>query len=633
MNELSIESMLSNLGFNGELTESFASDPKAQRWLEKQQAKKRYEDRLEGLPGDDYIQRCIRMVDWWMKETAPHKHVVSKFLEFTRDYTTDSEGYNCNQNAESDIQDLKSYIQTELQHSPGGEAWRELTQAVAECAVGSLIEINEEIAENVETQDLKAHFTNVSEFWNSFYDSAFTEQAADNDPTQMQASHQAQVDKPNNPSQNSAEETGGGNDEAKVFDQCCQEAVEAVIAGLNDPAHPLNSVGGFSKIPEDFKFLGVIRLGLEAGHLSKEGLLLYSCLNSYCLQLLRKFFIIQRNQNLESCSVEPSDHIQKLIDDSADHMHASIQAEILKQATRCFHALQDFQKSSPAAFRVSFENQLSDALDMAFATLRDAIEQAKELEASNAIQVAETMAAIMLAYAPMELTDYENRFSKAPWGSYELSNLCSQVLENVVASPHRLLTEIFAEWQAFNGVESTDSLDSKSSVSDQVGTTDTGFLATEEDMKEAFGEFTRFLFEVLKEDARLQEELRSKTAIEVLGFIRSEGYMQNLTTREDLVKFFMSYDIDGLLQEAFSDFAASPTECQADDPTATTSPEQTSNQPLVGSDLANKVRSLSNESPESQARQCGYLIRGQPERGDVEAFYAALYEAYRAERK
>ena len=632
MSELSIESMLSNLGFNEDLTESFANDSKAQLWLEKQQAKKWYEDRIEGLPGDDYIQRCIRMVDWWMKETAPPEQVVRKFLEFTRDYTTDSEGYNCNQNAESDIQDLKSYIQTELQHSPGGEGWRELTQAVAECAVGLLIEINEEISESVETQDLRLHFTSVSEFWNSFYDSAFINREADNDPTQMQESHHAQVDKPSDLSEKSAEEISGGNDEINVFNQCCQEAVDAIIAGLNNPAHPLNSVGGFSKIPEDFKFLGMIGLGLESGHLSREGLLLYSCLNGYCMQLLRKFFIIQRNQNLEARSIEPSDHIQKLIDESSDQIHASIQAEILKQATEYFHSLQDFQKSSPAAFRVSFENQLPEALDMAFATLRDAIERAKELEASNGIREPETLAAIMLAYSPMDLSEYENRFSQAPWGFYELSNLCSQVLENVVERPRELLGEIFSEWQAFNGTESTESQDDVGSA-DQEGTTATGFLATEEDMKDAFGEFTRFLFDVLKNDSQLQERLRSKTTIEVLGFIRSEGYMQNLTTREDLVKFFMSYDIDGLLQEAFSAFATSPTKCQEDEPATSTSPECSSNQPLIGSALANKVRSLSNESPESQARQCGYLIRGQPGQGDVEAYYAALYEAYRAERK
>lgn len=55
--------------------------------------------------------------------------------------------------------------------------------------------------------------------------------------------------------------------------------------------------------------------------------------------------------------------------------------------------------------------------------------------------------------------------------------------------------------------------------------------------------------------------------------------------------------------------------------------------PLVGAALIKKVKAMGDSTPGDQARGCGYILSGQPQTGDVEAFYAALYEAYRAVRK
>jgi hypothetical protein len=59
----------------------------------------------------------------------------------------------------------------------------------------------------------------------------------------------------------------------------------------------------------------------------------------------------------------------------------------------------------------------------------------------------------------------------------------------------------------------------------------------------------------------------------------------------------------------------------------------TSQTVLVGAALIKKVQAMGDSTPGDQARACGYILSRQPQTGDVEAFYAALYEAYRAVRK
>lgn len=629
INEELFQAMLYKIASDPAVIESVSGNVKDELWLERQEVKRWYEERIEGVPGDEYISRCTQMVDWWLKISERNEETQRLFRNFCEQ---NAEGVwdagACN-DSEKDIDALKVLLEGSYKLNPATEQWHVLAQAVAECAVGSLIEINEEIAENVEAENLRSHFTAMRNFWDSFYDRAFSEESNSNDQNTSSTNSQSVEQSPiaqQETSQLASEEES--TKEAAIFKKCSDQALESIQAGLTDKSHALNTIGGFSKIPDDFRFLGILRLGLESGHLSKEGLLLYACLNAYCLQLLRKFFIIQRNQNLESHSVEPSEAIQNLIDAHADAMQASLESEIEKRATACFHSLQDLQRSSPAAFRISFENQLQEAIDMALATLRDAVEQAKRLEASSAIQVGESMAAVMLAYAPMKLDDYEYRFSKAPWGFYELSNLCLQALEGIASKPRELLAETFTEWQQFYSNKMTNANNGSDSQNEQEESSEARFIANEEDMTEAFAELSQYLFQVLKQDTQLQDQFRAKTTLEILGFIRSEGYMQKLTTPEDLLKFYMSYDIDGLLKEALAAFAVPSTASEASPSTDVSG----SDHPLVGSALTKQVRNLTNEPPESQARQCGYLVRGHPERGDVEAFYAALYEAYRAER-
>ena len=612
--------------------DNYSSDSKAQRWLEKQQAKKWYEDRIQGLPGDDYIQRCTRMVDWWIKTTDSREDVVARFKGFTRNFPTDSEGYNCNQNAESDINALEAYLKAAYNTSKGDEGWIELTQAVAECAVGCLIEINEEIAENVDSKELKEHFASVQSFWDNFYDSAFAVQGSGGGASKQDSvSQQDQREGTSYHGPTRLETPAGDPIEDDLFGQCCQEALSSVIDGLKNPSHRLNSMGGFSKIPADFKFLAVLQVGIEDGHLTKEGILLYACLKAYCVSLLRKFFIIERNERLESKSIEPSDRIEQLIEERGEQLRFELESEVDKLISSCFYALRDFRSSSPAAFRISFESQLTEALDMALAGLRDAAQRSIELQSSSDIEVVESMSALMYTYAPIKLTDYTVRFAQSPWAFYELQRPCEEVLDDLVGDPRALLSRVFDAWLELGSPnikasadqsENTPSSESSGSIHEN-GYSD--YLQT------AFIDFTRFLSDELKTNPKLQAEFSDKETIEIIGLIKSRGYLQTLVTPEDLATFIVTFDINRLLRESFSCFQESREERAnaVDLPKAGPHNDKQLTQ-LKGAELIAEDKGLGDAVPEARARACGYLTPNGG--GDVEAYYKALYEAHRAKR-
>ncbi len=611
--------------------ENYASDYSAERWLEKQQVKKWYEDRIEGLPGDEYIQRCMRIVDWWIKTTSNREKVATMFNTFTRDFPTDSEGYDCNQKAELDIQALQTYLQIDHNKSQGDEGWLDLTQAVAECAVGCLIEINEDIAENVDSEELKEHFLNVREFWDDFYTSAFSAQTSGIDHKQGDEIRQECREESNNNSFTSSEATDGGTEEDRLFNQCCQDALNAIIDGLKDPSHVLNSVGGFSKIPDDFRFLAVLQVGIEDGHLTKEGILLYACLKAYCVSLLRRFFIIERNERLESKSVEPTEKIQRLIEEKSEQLRLDLEVEVSKMICSCYVALRDFRSTRPAAFRISFEHQLSDAIDMALAGLRDAAQRSIELQSSSDIEVDESIAALMHAYAPINFSDFTDRVSKSPWAFYELQPLCEEVLDDLVEDPRVLLSRIFHQWLELESQEPEGTTDQLMNEASSEITESVIAKASEDYLQAAFADFSSFIFNELKTNPQLQDEFRNKEIIEIVKLAKCRGYLQMLATPEDLIKFILNYDIDRLLWESNAHGQVPRNEdAHALDLPKTGESIDKRITPIKGVDLIAKDKALGDAIPEVKARASGYLTPSGE--GDTEAYYAALYEAHRSKR-
>ena len=566
-NEELFQAMLYKISSDSKVIESDSGNVKDELWLERQEVKRWYEDRTDGLPGDEYIVRCTKMVDWWLKKSGSRQNVVKMFRDFVSQDQEDGINTKSIADAESDIEDLNSLLTQEHEATAGSERWLVLAEAVAECAVGCLIDINEDIAENVEEEHLQVYFEGVRDFWDSFYDVAF--QSKEQPESEVMSGGQrtsSQGKEEVRSSNHSPATVNNFSSDSQVVAACTREALELIESALDDRSHQLNQVGGFSKIPDDFKFLGFLKLGLEYGHMKREGLLLYACLYSYCITLLRKFLILQRNEYLEQNGVQPSARIQELIEEVSNDMVSSLQNIVETRAQVCFTSLRNFRASSPTAARISFESQLPDALDMALGALREAMGQAAALETTEGIERSEGLAAVLLAYAPMELNCFEAQFRQSPWAFHNVSDLCVSVLGGIVSNPKRFIERIFEQWQEFQR--------DNSQISKFERTQNKGAECSSSEM----------LFD------------KSEICTPVTNRHEKHGQMSQAKPVGD----------------------------------ATSS---TSQSVLVGAALIKKVQTISDSTPGDQARACGYLTSGQPQTGDVEYFYAALYEAYRAVRK
>lgn len=567
VNEELFQAMLYKIASDPEVIESVSGNTKDELWLERQEVKRWYEERTDGLPGDEYISRCTQMVDWWLKTSGSRQDVVRMFRDFVSQDHEDDIATRSIANGEFDIKDLNSLLTQQYGATAESERWFVLAEAVAECAVGCLIEINEDIAENVDEEHLQVYFEGVRDFWDSFYDVAFKgKEPPESEVISGARRTSSQVKEKVQSSNYSPATASDFSSDPQVVAACTREALELIENALDDRSHQLNQVGGFSKIPDDFKFLGVLKLGLEFGHLRREGILLYACLNSYCVSLLRKFLILQRNEYFEQKGVQPSARIQELIEEVSNDMVSSLQNLVQTRAQAQFQSLRNFRASSPTAARISFESQLPDALDMALGALREAMGQAAALESSEGIERSEGLAAVLLAYAPMELDDFEAQFRQSPWAFHNALDLCISALEGIVSNPKRFIESIFEQWQ----------------------------------------EFQRDDIQISKIE-RSQDKGAECTPSKVL-FDKSE-ISTPFTTR---------HEKHGHVSET----------TPAGDATSSTSQSV-----LVGPALIKKVQAMGDSSPGDQARACGYILRQQPQMGDVETFYAALYEAYRAGRK
>lgn len=562
LNEDLFQAMLYKIASDPEVIKSVAGNTKDELWLERQEVKRWYELRIEAIPGDQYISRCTRMVAWWVGEAKTSQSAVIMLKHFLAQNQEDIDDFRSE--AEEDIKALKKHLKHHYEANRGEERWNVLAEAVAECAVACLSEINEDIAENSEEQRIRDYFIGIRDFWDKFYDVAFQgkEWLSPKEAVNRQGTDSENTDD-GEASTRTAASTSDPSNESQAVETCTREAITVIISGLDDRSHELNKAGGFSKIPDDFRFLGVLRLGLEYGHLTREGILLYSCLNSYCVTLLRKFFIIQRNQSLERKGIEQSDRIQELIDNNSDWMISSLQNVVKTRAEECYHYLRDFRVSSPTASRIAFESQLPNALDMALAALREAMGQAAALESSEGIELSEGLAAVMLAYAPITLSEFENQFSRSPWAFFNVSDLCNAALEGVIARPEQLIESIFDQWLEFSG----DGLQIK---------------------------------KIKENNAEIDKCGHSESSS--IGGI-------------------------GASREKELDSSSSVERGDYDDPVSV------SRTALIGPELIKKVKTMANRSPSEQAYACGYINIGKDHIGDVEAFYAALYEAYRADRK
>jgi len=200
---------------------------------------------------------------------------------------------------------------------------------------------------------------------------------------------------------------------------------------------------------------------------------------------------------------------------------------------------------------------------MALAALREAMGQAAALESSEGIELSEGLAAVMLAYAPITLSEFENQFSRSPWAFFNISDLCNAALEGVVARPEQLIESIFDQWLEFSG-----------------------------------------------DELQIQKIKENNAEIDKCGHSESSSIGGISASREK------EPDSSSWVERGDHDDSIS-----------------VSRTGLIGAELIKKVKTMANRSPSEQAYSCGYIIRGQEQMGDVEAFYAALYEAYRAERK
>jgi hypothetical protein len=624
------QAMLSKLAKDPAVMESVAGDPKAELWYERQEIKRWYEERIEGLPGDEYITRCTRMLDWWLEATEGKDEAKRLFTEFARENEEDVGEYKSNNNAESDIQALQALLSQSYRMQDGDIRWRILCQAVAECAVGSLIEINEEISESVESESLSEHFVAVRDFWDSFYDLALAE--GPEAGVRAEGSHGLARDE----SVHGAEANASGvaadssTSSSAVFKKSMDNALETIQAGLDDKKHEVNNIGGFSQLEDDFRYLAVLLIAIQGGHLTREGLLLYSCLYSYCITFLRRFFIILRNDYLSENSVEPSEEIEELIEESSHDMIAELQNEIEKRTQTQFNLLNSKKISAPAAFRTSFEKDLSDAIDMALATLQEAVKQSIAMEEESGIEIKESFSAVIQTYSPLNLHEFEDSFRQSPWKFHDLSSACTNVLEQILPEPRGFLEQIFSQWRdegkTVNGGEyNTENMES----ADKAPTRMDPYLPNQ---VEAFNEFRVFLDTVLRRNVAMQDYLRGNSALDTLVFAQSKGHVR-LLEMESLMEFIQVYELEMLLKNTYSSLEYSTDQEELSSPTQNIVRASHSHGPLTGERLIEKVSSCVNQTPADQALACGYFMRNKPEMGDVEAFYAALYEAYRARKE
>jgi hypothetical protein len=522
---------------NGDYATQSTINPKVELFAERQDIKRWYEDRIEGIPGDQYISRCTRMVDWWLTISKPEEHTLSSFHTILIEYPESTENYDTDEAADNDIKELINHIRNHYKIQAGSINWLILAEAVVECAVGSLIEINEDIAEDAKTDELREYFTALSTQWDSFYDIAFSPDVVTRfqliapikrNTINISAKEMTSLETP------IEDHSSRTEIDAETFNQCSIKALNSITSALGDPAHSLNRVGGFSKIPEDFKFLGLLKHGLLHGYLSKESILLYSCTNAYCVSLLHNFYLLELNENIKIISHEIPDNYCRWTEEDSSHVQKAIEAEIINRIDAELITIEDLSKSKPSTFKISLERKLGDALDMTLAGLREAITRSAGIESSSGIKLIEIMTNIMHAYAPVT-ANYLMQPISSPLGikKYELEAPCINAISDLISNPKQLLEDIFDLWP-----------DLYSSSTDEHK-------------------------ECIKESPIAETE-----ATEVV------------------------------------DFATKTM--------------------LKGKALISKVSELDGEPPEFQARSCGYLTSDHPYVGDVEAFYAALYEAYRA---
>lgn len=128
-----------------------------------------YENRIDGLPGDDYIARCTRLVDWWIALPGVNHEAIELFANFADTHEQEINECRSNENAQTDIDDLVSFIENNYQVTVEDFAWNSILKSVVEVAVEGLIDINIDIAGNADTEDLKTHFGIMVDFWKFFY--------------------------------------------------------------------------------------------------------------------------------------------------------------------------------------------------------------------------------------------------------------------------------------------------------------------------------------------------------------------------------------------------------------------------------------------------------------------------------
>jgi hypothetical protein len=507
---------------------------KDQLWKERQHIKHWYENRIEGLRGDEYIVRCIIMVEWWLKITIPNTRTLDTYNEFKALYpesVDSSEFYNAGAN---DIKELNDYLCSEFGFEIESIGWLVLAEAVVECAVGSLIEINEDIAEDAETDELQEYFTNVVAFWTTFYEIAF-------EPIVTMRLRQTVEPKPSIllPAQKQTSQYHNMDDSPnpiigpESINQLITESLNNVIVALNAPESPLFSLGGFSQIPKDFEFLGLIKHGLIHRYLSKDAVVLFSSTYAYCISLLYQFYLHELNGKVGSMPKQILDSVNDMVGEQAEKTRLRFGLEIDKFVDQEFELIDNLRIAKPSTFSISLKRRVNEALDMALALLREAVIRSKAVESSSGISTVETMACLLKMYSPVPasyLKDPNN--CQLQTHQFELFQECSNVLEDLDSNPHQLLDDIFTLWITISSSS---------------------------------------------------ENIMSQPSEDILPTIGGHSIVSSV------------FD---------------------------------SNQ-IKGKALITRVSNMIGEPPEFQAKSCGYLRNDNEELGDVEAFYAALYSAYR----
>lgn len=148
------------------------------RWQLAQNLKVWYERRVDGLNGGEYASQNASFVRLYMDQfTQDHPRLpeLSAWLDdyCVRSYTDlhlgDGPAYE-------NYRALQILIADKYKYLPGSEEYAFLCKAVAECAVGCCIEINDTICENSREngeESLANLFAEFRDGWDTFYDIAF----------------------------------------------------------------------------------------------------------------------------------------------------------------------------------------------------------------------------------------------------------------------------------------------------------------------------------------------------------------------------------------------------------------------------------------------------------------------------